>query len=121
MTGPSFRFLFDEHVSLPAARALAARKVDVVHVLDLELRGASDARVLEYAREHGRILVTRNYGDFAPLAAAYGKRRTSFPGVLFIPSSIRPGDAGGLVKAISGWMAAHGGKASPVTDSYGWL
>lgn len=40
----------------------------MVHASDLSLAGAGDLSLLLSAAEAGRIVVTRDYQDFAPLA-----------------------------------------------------
>lgn len=116
------RLLFDEHVSVPALRALRARGIDVVHVAEIGLAGSSDVAVLRHAQQHGLIVVTRDYGDFAPLVQALGSRGESFPGVLFLSSSIRQTDVAAHVRVVSEWLAAAtevGG--NPVASGLGWL
>lgn len=120
MTDPALRFLFDQMVSVPALRQVRKRGLDVSHVLEVGLGGASDARVLAYAREEGRIVVTRNYQDFAPLVSAYVREGIAFPGVLFVPTSIPHGDPGGHVKALVSWVDRAGDR-NPVADTLGWL
>ena len=36
----------------------------------------------------GRIIITRNYQDVAPLVSAHAKKGLAFPGVLFIATSV---------------------------------
>lgn len=121
MSSPSWKFLFDETVHVGAARELVSREVDVVHALDLERPIDDDRDVLEYARERGRIVVTRNYQDFAPLVEAYNRRGRSFPGVLFLPTSLPQGDAGEHVRRLEAWMERHEGTGNPIRDTFGWL
>jgi predicted nuclease of predicted toxin-antitoxin system len=124
-----FRFLFDEHVSVPACRSLRERGVDVVHVLEIGLKTALDPQVLDRAAAEGRILVTRNYADFTAQVSAYTSAGRSFPGVLFLPVSVPQGDVGAHVRAVERWIDAQtaadpeGAAAgrSPLADSFGWL
>jgi predicted nuclease of predicted toxin-antitoxin system len=124
-----FRFLFDAHVSGPAGRALRERGLDVVHAIEAGLWRADDADLLTWAAAEGRIVVKRNYRDFAPLVAARSAAGESFPGVLFLPTSIPPADVGAHVLALERWVAEQAavdpeGAAlgrSPVADSFGWL
>jgi len=123
------RFLFDEHVSATACRVLRERGVEVVHVVEVGLKHADDEDVLEWAIGEARIVVTRNYRDFAPLVAARNAARLPFPGVLFLPNSLPQGSVGGHVQAIERWVAEQfafdpdgaGVGRSRVTDSFGWL
>jgi predicted nuclease of predicted toxin-antitoxin system len=125
----SLRFLFDEHVSMPACRALQERGVDVVHALEIGLRRALDPEVLDRAVAEGRIVVTRNYADFSALARSYGAAGRSFPGVLFLAVSVRQSDVGAHVASVERWIAAQAdadpeGSAagrSPIADGVGWL
>ena len=117
----SLRFLFDEHVSKPASDALAERGVGVLHALDIGLAGAPDEAVLSRAAADGRIVVTRNYADFARLIEAYRREQRAFPGVLFLPISLAAGDVGGHVHAVEAWLDAHSGEESPLANGFGWL
>lgn len=123
------RFLFDEHLNLPACQALRKRGLDVTHVIEMGLAGASDPEVLSAAAAESRIMVTRNYSDFAKLVEAFNARGRSFPGVLFVPVSLPQTDAGALVRAIERWIAAWmtagpegiESERSPIADGVGWL
>jgi hypothetical protein len=107
-------------VSVPAMRGIRTEGVDVVHVLEVGLGGALDSEVFDYARTQGRIVVTRNYQDFAPLVTAYASAGRSFPGVLFLRASLPPGDPGAHVRAFRSWMERNQ-DFNPVKDRYGWL
>ncbi len=115
----TFCFLFDEHVSKPACDALRARGVDVAHVLDVGLAGATDAEVLARAAAEERIVVTRNYRDFAMLVEAYRAQGKPFAGVLFLPISLSHADVGAHVRAVEEWVAVRGGEENPVADGFG--
>ena len=111
------RFLCDEHVSVPVYRTLVNAGHDVIHLLESELAGATDPLVLHHARRESRILLTRNYRDFAPLVAKWSRDGTDFPGVLFISNSIPQADAGAHLRALSAWLAGP----RDVRGTYGWL
>lgn len=113
--------LFDEHVNVAACRRLRAEQVDVVHVLEVGLAGRPDPEVLRWAMERGRIVITRNYQDFAPLVQNLASRGVGFPGVLFLSTSIRQGDVGAHVRAIHGWMEAFAAGDTSVTGGFAWL
>jgi predicted nuclease of predicted toxin-antitoxin system len=118
----TFRFLFDQHVNGPAMHVLRAQGADVVSVADVGLARADDVAILRWAQREERIVVTRNYRDFAPLAEALAARRQSFPGVLLLATSIRQSDVGGHVAALTMWIAnAERSGRNPVQDSVGWL
>lgn len=116
-----FQFLFDEHVNKPACDALRARGVDVTHVLGVGLAGASDAEVLARAAVEGRMVVTRNYRDFATLVEAYRARGERFPGVLFLSGSLSHADVGGYVRAVEEWIAGQRAGRNPIESGFGWL
>lgn len=88
---------------------------------DAELRTLADPLLLERSIEHGRIFVTRNCRDYVPLVRRLARDGREFPGVLFVPSSIRHADAGGLVRALRRWIADAPPGANPVASSSGWL
>jgi predicted nuclease of predicted toxin-antitoxin system len=117
-----FRFVFDQHVNARALSLLQAQGVDAVHVAEVGLDAADDAEILVWAIAEERIIVTRNYQDFAPLVSAYAERGLSFPGVLFIATSVRQADAGHHVRSLLAWIQAPDqGRHNPVASSYGWL
>lgn len=115
-------FLFDQHVNGPAMYALRAQGVDIVHAAEIGMARADDASLLQWAQREGRIIVTRNYRDFAPLAEALAARRSAFPGVLFLASSIPHSDVGAHVRALTTWIAVvqQSGHNS-VQGSCAWL
>jgi predicted nuclease of predicted toxin-antitoxin system len=95
--------------------------VDVTHVLDAGLAGRPDAEVLAQAAAEDRIVVTRNYADFARLIEAYQRRNQPFPGVLFLPVSLSAADVGAHVEAVELWVATNAARESPVRNGFGWL
>jgi len=56
------RFLADEDVYAITVRWLRAAGHDVLYVCETPQRGISDDRVWDWARQEGRILVTRDKG-----------------------------------------------------------
>lgn len=112
----AYRFLCDEHVSVPVYRALVDAGFDVTHVLKSGLSGAADPIVFEHARTRDRILLTRNYRDFAPLVEKRSREGTKFPGVLFIASSIPQAAAGAHLRALFAWVDGP----QDVRNTYGW-
>jgi predicted nuclease of predicted toxin-antitoxin system len=118
----SFRFVLDQHVNARALRQLQAQGIDAVHVAEVGLGRADDPELFAWAVEHGRIIVTRNYHDFAPLVSAYAARGLSFPGVLFLATSVAQADAGQHVRCLLAWIeAAQEAGHNPAASSYGWL
>lgn len=102
--------------------SLHAQGVDVVHVADVGLARADDAAVLQWAQREGRIVVTRNYRDFAPLVETLAARRLPFPGVLFLATSLHHADADAHVRALTDWIvSAQQARKNPVERSFAWL
>ena len=64
------KLLLDENLSPNVAAQLQAEGVDVVHVRERGMLGATDHAVLDRAFAEERILVTMNVADFEKLAAA---------------------------------------------------
>jgi hypothetical protein len=96
--------------------------VDIVHVSEVGLGEADDAEIFLWARREGRIVVTRNYRDFAPLVRAYARREEESPGVLFYASSVPADDPGAHVRALEHWIAgAERAGENPVRNALGWL
>lgn len=115
------RLLLDEHVTVSAACALREREADVVHVLEEGLGGTPDPELLRWCQDHGRILVTRNYKDFAPLVEMLNRRGERFPGVLFVSSAIGHADVGAHVRAVQAWLRRREEDEGDVTGTFGWL
>ena len=65
------RFYLDENIDAALASQLRARGIDAQSVYDLGQQGWSDAALLQYSVEAGRILVTHNIGDFVTLHRSY--------------------------------------------------
>jgi predicted nuclease of predicted toxin-antitoxin system len=66
------KLLLDENLSPAVAHKLRAEGMDVAHVRDRGILGATDAEVLAKALAEDRILVTSDVDDFALLADAIG-------------------------------------------------
>ncbi|MCC6216475.1 MAG: DUF5615 family PIN-like protein [Polyangiaceae bacterium] len=65
------KLLLDENLSPRVAEALARDDgLDVCHVRDRGLLGATDPEVLERAFLEDRVFVTKNVGDFETLASS---------------------------------------------------
>jgi hypothetical protein len=117
-----FRFLFDEHVSVPAMRELRARGVDAVSVNEVGLPGAEDEALFEWARANAGIIVTRNYQDFAPIVAYANREGTAFPGVLFYAPSIHQADTGAHVRSLERWIVrARESGRNPAAGTFAWV
>ena len=100
------KFLLDEHISRRVAEGAARRGVDVKAVDGSPLAGLDDPRLLRAAAADGRILVTYNNGDFAPLLVDFLREGAAVPGVVFVNGNTLPSsDVGGLVRALAGLSA----------------
>ncbi len=118
----TFGFLFDQHVNARALKQLRAQGLDLVHAAEVGLSEADDPEVFAWSIAQGRIIVTRNYQDFAPLVSAHAKKGLAFPGVLFIATSIPHADAGHHVRSLLAWIeAADQAGHNPIASTYGWL
>lgn len=60
------KFFFDTHIAKAAAVQLQAKGVDTLRCEDVGMAEASDEALLQYATEHGRVMVSQD-GDFAAL------------------------------------------------------
>jgi hypothetical protein len=103
------RILLDENVHLGAAAALRSRGLDTVHVGETGLQGSSDVMVLEASIAQDRILVTRDYSDFAVLVTNLHRTKRSFPGVLYASVSLPAESPGALADAVVRFASRPGG------------
>ncbi len=75
------KLLIDEDLSPTVANRLRVEDgIDAIHVRDRGKLGEPDQRLLEYAYEEDRILVTCNVGDFRRLASS----REIHPGIVLL-------------------------------------
>lgn len=112
--------IFDVHVHRGACRRLRHEGLDVVHAGDVGLGEAEDIDLLMAAADEGRVVVTRNYKDFAPLVDSLVAKARSFPGVLFLSPALSPSDLGAHVRAVRRWCDAAG-EENPVRNTAGWI
>lgn len=75
-------FYMDHHVQAAITEGLRARGIDVVTAFEDGAAEWSDDRILERARELGRIVVTTDQ-DFLRLARDYCRNGHEFAGVVF--------------------------------------
>jgi uncharacterized protein with PIN domain len=68
------RFLLDEHLHLAVAGELARLGIEASNLKDLDLLGASDAALVDWARQEGWVIVTRDrdYPRMARSGMAHG-------------------------------------------------
>jgi predicted nuclease of predicted toxin-antitoxin system len=65
------RLLLDEHIWVYLAKLLREQGFDVMHVNEVDLAGTPDDKILSYAIDEHRAVVTFNIKDFIPLAVQY--------------------------------------------------
>lgn len=92
----------------------------MLHAGDMGLADADDLTLLLAAADGGRVVVTRNYQDFAPLARALSERGEPYPGVLFLSPAIPGSDLAAHVRAVRRWCREAGGD-NPVENGVGWI
>jgi hypothetical protein len=96
-------FLTDEHIANAVALGLRARGIDASTVAEAEQLGASDAALLAFAREEGRVLITAD-PDHLRLHAA----GTPHAGILFAPPDAAIGLLIGGAMLIAEVLSAEG-------------
>jgi predicted nuclease of predicted toxin-antitoxin system len=84
--------LADVHVKTAYCNALRSHNHDVIRVQDVISPDAVDATVMEYARDHNRVVLTNDDKDF--------KRFETHHEVLFVPQNMRPKDVETTVSRI---------------------
>jgi predicted nuclease of predicted toxin-antitoxin system len=86
------RVLLDEHYSCTIAEELRQRGVDAVAVQKErpELEGQDDEVLLRTATAEGRVVVTNNVRDYAPLVEDFGLRGETHFGVIFTDDATFP-------------------------------
>ena len=115
------RLLLDEMISPRVADQLRRRGHDVIAIAERpDLVGMSDDEVLTVAAEEERVVVTRDIGDFARLAAALLREGRSHSGLLYLAPAFPSGRAavGALVRSLDAVM--HAGHL-PRPDEEGFL
>jgi predicted nuclease of predicted toxin-antitoxin system len=65
------KLLFDENLSPRLAEALADIYPGSIHLRDCDLRGASDVKIWQYARENGFAVLSKD-SDFAQRSSLLG-------------------------------------------------
>jgi predicted nuclease of predicted toxin-antitoxin system len=79
------RFLIDENLSPMLASHLSmTHGFDAVHVHTVGLRGASDAKLLAYATDEDRIIMTSNADDFRKLV----RHAAAHPGLAILLDAV---------------------------------
>ena len=78
-------FLLDEHVWGGLVEVGQTHSIDVVLVQTVLAEGSDDADVLSLAAQEGRVLLTSNAQDFAPLVADWFLHDCHHAGVIIVP------------------------------------
>ena len=79
------RFLLDEHVWAGLIRVGETIGADVIAVQSRLPEGSADEDVLDLAALEGRVLLTSNTRDFAPLAAEWFLAAKEHSGIIIVP------------------------------------
>lgn len=87
------RLLLDEHINPRVAGILKARGIDSLAVAGSEHCGLDDIGVLRLAAAQGRIVVTRDIGDFSEALVELHREAGRTPGVVFVNSRAFPAPA----------------------------
>ena len=86
-------FVADEDFNGAITRGLVRRAVDVERVQDVGLRGATDDRILQWAADAGRIVLTHDRATLIALAYERICQSRPMPGVLAASQSLAIGRA----------------------------
>ena len=79
--------------------------LDIVRIVDVGLSGADDARVLEWAAQEGRVLLTHDVKTMPRHAYERVDEGALMPGVVVIPAMLPLADAIGDIVLLA--LAAH--------------
>ena len=87
------RLAADENFNNDIVRALLRRKpeLDIIRVQDIGLSGASDAAVLEWCAQQGRVLLTHDVTTITRHAYARVQAGQPMPGVFGVSSDLALG------------------------------
>ncbi|CUS04382.2 conserved protein of unknown function [Candidatus Promineifilum breve] len=82
-------FLADEDFNNRIVRGLLRRQpdIDIVRVQDIELAGAPDAAILEWAAQNGRVLLTHDVSTLTHFAQERMRAGERMAGVIEVPQS----------------------------------
>jgi hypothetical protein len=89
------RLVADENLNNDIVRGLLRRRpdLDVVRVQDMELSGADDPAVLEWAAQEGRVLLTHDVSTITRYAYERVQSGQRMPGVFEVSRSVPVGQA----------------------------
>lgn len=74
------KFLADEHIELSIVTGLKLLGIDIVSINEARKRGYDDKEILSFAKENGRVVITRD-SDFVKLH----NKGIEHAGIVFIP------------------------------------
>lgn len=91
------RLLADENFNGAIVRSLFLRKteIDIVRVQDLDISGADDPTVLDWAALHGRVLLSHDLKTIPGFAYQRVSDGLPMPGVFMCDSQAAPGEIAG--------------------------
>lgn len=102
------RLLLDELIGPRVAQELRNRELDVVAVAErTDLRALPDEAVLDFARDEGRAVVTRNIGDFARLHLQCLAEGRPHAGIVMVTVQAFPQDRGFVGTLVTALAAAE--------------
>ena len=89
------RFLADENFDNRILNGLQRRQpdIDVIRVQDLEIAGADDPTVLEWAARHQRILLTHDISTMTRYTIERVQAGRAMPGVIEVQTRVPIGEA----------------------------
>jgi hypothetical protein len=111
-------YYFDEDQPRKAAELARLYGLDVLATEECGRKGTTDEQQLQFAAEQGRILITRNRGDFEDMTVRFEAEGRLHAGVLVVPPSIIGNDYAGLVRAVESFEQLYGGVLPPFTVTY---
>ena len=87
------KFLADENFDGRIVRGLLRRRpeVDLVRLVDVGLRGASDPAVLEWSAQEGRIILTHDVSTMVGFAYQRVDEGLAMPGLIEVPPGLASG------------------------------
>jgi len=84
----------DENFYGPIFRALVQRKpsLDIVRVQDVGLMGTDDPKILKWAAQRNRVLLTHDRETIPDFAYERVRNGREMAGVIIVPDQLAPGD-----------------------------
>lgn len=101
------RFLLDEDIHPAVAKAAWEMEVDAVSVHELRRRGRSDHDQLTFAADQGRVLVTRNRGDYLHWTREFYQAGRPHAGLLLVEPGLPNDQPEMLARSLRRWAQAH--------------